>query len=689
MRVIGGAAAAVFLVVVHLAVAYFLAARLVAARRFLLRGLATLLVGMWLATAGFHVLALARIFNLPAACVALALLAGVVFGGHRARVLFRDDLARARVAGRRTAALVRESPRRGWIVAFGVVALTTVLRPWVLPPLGWDTQVYHALKAGLWVHSGELRFLQPIAYWALYRNYPAGGEVFTAWGMLPFHDDTLAVAPEAVQWAGILVAAIALGREMGLREPYATTAAGLFAGLPPLRVVVGSGYVEAATCLTFIGGLAFALRYLKSGDRGAFVLAAAGAGLAAATKLTVVPLAAFLMMCLLARAIETRRWTGVLAGLAAFLAVAAPWYVYNTVDTGRPFTPYVTLGGLELGNPTPGVRHFSKTLEDAVRPYDWAAEWEGFRRTFGRKDIQPEAFGFLSAVPFVVFVLTAPVLLLRRRLDVAVTLLGVVALNVLSLYGRDSAPLRMVWPESSSRFWLPAFAVAVPASALWCRRFPRAGRVYLWTLLFISFFHLLQYVHLHFVRYDTEALLALAVSLLLVVAGPRALPPGRLRAVLVLSSSVVLLALLATVRGQTRYLAYEGSTVIHYSSKAWIPQARAVDHPGQPHRVAVTGNQFSAWSESWFAYGMLGSRLQNDVLYVPVTKDGRIEEDFGRLTVVGDRGAWVSRLREWRIDYVVCLQPDTVEAAWMRELPELFEPLTADTNRGAWRLLPR
>jgi hypothetical protein len=689
MRALGGAAAAVFLVVAHLALAHVLAARLVAAPRFLLRGLATLLVGMWLATVGFHVLALARIFNLPAACVALAVLVGVVFGQRRARVLFRGDLARARVAWRRTAALVRESPRRGWIVAFGVVALTTVLRPWVLPPLGWDTQVYHALKAGLWVHSGELRFLQPIAYWALYRNYPAGGEVFTAWGMLPFHDDTLAVAPEAVQWIGILLAAIALGREMGLREPYATTTAGVFAGLPPLRVVVGSGYVEPATCLTFIGALAFTLRYLKSGDRGAFVLAAAGAGLAAGTKLTVLPLAAFLMVCLLARALETRRRAGVLAGLAAFLAVGTPWYVYNTLDTGRPFTPYVTVAGLELGNPTPGVRQFSKALEDAVRPYDWAAEWEGFRRTFGRKETQPEALGFLSAVPFVVFVLTAPLLLLRRRLDVAVTLLGVVALNVLSLYSRDSAPLRMVWPESTSRFWLPAFAVAVPASALWCRRFPRAGRVYLSILLLVSFFHLLQYVHLHFGRYDTEALLALAAGLVLAFVALSASPPGRPRAILALALSVVLLGVLGTVRRQTRYIAYEGSAVIHYSSRTWIPQARAVDHPGQPHRVAVTGNQFGAWSESWFAYGMLGSRLQNDVLYVPVTKDGRIEEDFGRLPAVGDRGAWVSRLRESRIDYVVCLQPDTLEAAWMRELPQLFEPVTADTNRGAWRLLPR
>jgi hypothetical protein len=82
---------------------------------------------------------------------------------------------------------------------------------------------------------------------------------------------------------------------------------------------------------------------------------------------------------------------------------------------------------------------------------------------------------------------------------------------------------------------------------------------------------------------------------------------------------------------------------------------------------------------NWFRYPFLGSRLQNRVVYVPITQDGSIV-DY-RITADAraraDYDAWLRRLVDERVDYVVLLPPDPPEAAWVRAHPELFT-LAAD-----------
>src|SRR5688572_30240244 len=115
---IGRAAAAVFLIGGQLAVAHWLAARLVDPAAFLARWAAVPIAGMAVSTLGFHALATAQLFTLPAALAAMAALLALVFGPRWARALWRQDLARERVAFRRVARLLRRSPRLVWIGAF-------------------------------------------------------------------------------------------------------------------------------------------------------------------------------------------------------------------------------------------------------------------------------------------------------------------------------------------------------------------------------------------------------------------------------------------------------------------------------------------------------------------------------------------------------------------------------------------
>jgi hypothetical protein len=263
----------------------------------------------------------------------------------------------------------------------------------------------------------------------------------------------------------------------------------------------------------------------------------------------------------------------------------------------------------------------------------------------------------------------------------------VVLANIAYLASRDAAPLRLLWPESTSRFWLPAYAVAIPVSLAWCARWPRAGRIWLSALLGICFYHLIRGVTNGHALYDDRSQLLLAAMLLVAYHTLRLIPWRAARAALGLAGAVALLTWLDGYRARHRYEAFEKSTAIHHSPTIWIPLARAVDQRKTPYRLAITGGAMST-RESWFGYGFLGTRLQNEVFYIPPTRDGKIVEDLAQLPKVADRDAWLRRVRASRADFVVALNPDAVELPWLEGDAASFKEVGNHKGRGVFRVLP-
>jgi len=103
-----------------------------------------------------------------------------------------------------------------------------------------------------------------------------------------------------------------------------------------------------------------------------------------------------------------------------------------------------------------------------------------------------------------------------------------------------------------------------------------------------------------------------------------------------------------------------------------------------PARVAMA----AAWDgigHNWFRYGLLGERLQHDVRYIPVSADGTIVDyrDHARLLARADRQAWLTRLAEQRIEWVVLFGSRTLEHEWVDELPDVFSiELTLENRAG-------
>ena len=116
-------------------------------------------------------------------------------------------------------------------------------------------------------------------------------------------------------------------------------------------------------------------------------------------------------------------------------------------------------------------------------------------------------------------------------------------------------------------------------------------------------------------------------------------------------------------------------------ASAWVLW-QALDDPARPHVIAATAG-WDGIGHNWYRYPLLGRRLQNRVLYVPVTADGsviayRLRETLARRASLD---AWLRRLVARRVDAVASLAPrSTIEDFWMRKLPELFQPMAADPD---------
>ena len=669
--------AAMLLVGATAFVSYAIAARLLPRAPLVARAAATVVAGMWLASAGFHVLARLFIYTLPVALAALALATGAVLRFAHPRAAWRRDARALRCFARR----LRRHPLA---VAFGVCAAPVVARAVLVPPLGWDAVCYHSVKAAQWVQAHGLVYLSGPSAWAAYRNQLAGGEVFASWGMLPFHSYTFASLPDLAFWLGMGLAAWAVCRELLMREPFGTIAAAFVMCMPTARMAVGAGYVELPLVCVLGCALALTLRYLRRGEPGALVLAAAGYGIACATKANVLHLAAIGTAFLGARALfgRPRHIAAAAAALAAFAAVLAPWLVDNVRDTGFLLAHLpVKIAGIRLGEANDTVRWYLAWPN--IVPYDWAKEVDAFRKLFPL-DISAvqEGLGVVGLIPLLVCFAATPWLVARQRARGALVVL-VVAGVIFSVYTRDFSMVRQYFARNSARFWLPAYVAAVPASLVWCGRAPRLGRVYGAFLVAVSLFHLIHLAVWGWGAYEKDGAFRVVAAGFAVGAAAFVLRETKWARAAVVAGAVAGLAWVGSYAYANRWQAVSQTTVLGDIPRFWIGGARKLDEPDRPKLVAFTAGP-SQMPNQWLAYFFLGSRFQNRLVYVPVAADGRLRDYTPEDTLrpLTDRDAWVGRVRERGIDAIVTMPPAYVELQWLEASPADFDRI--DGDRRTW-----
>ncbi len=690
------ATCAEWLVVGTAVASYALAARLLPRVPATVRWLGAVLAGIWLATVGFHVLAAAGWFTLPAALIGVTALVALLVPTTRGlgRTFARDARALRRLAAR-----FRRSPHRGIATALFVCAAPVLLRPLFMPLVDWDTVTYHALKAGMWVqHAGRLQMDAP-GPWAIYGERWGGSELLMAWAMLPFHSDLLAVAGEGLEWLGVGFAVMLLARQLGAREPYASSAGGFMMAVPTMRLLVGAGYTEPVLCLCFAAALIFAIRCLRRPSLGTFVFAVVACALCAGIKMTSISTAGVIGGLLVLRILVARRgwlqrfgWVA-LASVAAS-AVLVPWMVHTYRKTGFPLSPLpVVVAGHTLGVAAPETEWYMKRPD--VGDGDWETERAALMEVvFGWRDSDKETLHAPAMLPVAV-ALIGLLFLARRAPGSALFMLAALGLTIASYYDPRLAVVRHYWTISSSRFLLPALVVAVPLSVAWCREVPGPGRLYLRLLWLVTASFLLQMTTVGVSSSGVEAatLVAGGVLLLLSVLGwlvPQT--PSAARVPLVALALSGALLMLHGLRADFRGDLMEFDFSLHDLPRYWVNGALLLDDPARPRRIAVTSGPAQT-VDNWFAASFLGSALQNEVLYVSPMADGSVPH-FGlgdlnsRIVRDADATAWMARLNAQGITHVVSFAPTSVELDWMRAQPNRFHRLDGGDDWGVFELRP-
>ncbi len=640
----------------------------------------------WLPTALFHTLALPHAFTRWVAVISLVVLAAAAWMAS-GRALVRRRFHRDWVFFRRVGSRFRRSPYRFAALAFALCALPPVLRAVVLPPLGWDTLTYHSVKAALWVQSGGAGQLNGIGPWAYYRDMPGGAEVLLAWAMLPLSSDAFSGLLDIVEWIGVGVSAMVVARRIGVREPFASTAAGFIMAVPVVRLMLGSAYVELCLLSTCLAGLALALAASRTRP-GPLLLAGGAFGVSAAAKLpmivvTSIPLGLAVLWFLRQGHPNRARWAT--ASVAAYCVALGPWLVAAAMHTGAPLSPLpVTVGSLVLGVAPPEFAWYLDRYVSA--PFQIWAEWSVLQAIFSSPFSTIEGAGLLTLIPIASACVAVPRLWQSRRASVVV-MLGMVLGCLATFYSPTFSVVRHGWSVNSGRFLLPAIAIAVILGVSWCRPRSVASRGYWIVLILCALWHLVQYALVGFSRTSVFA----SAGVLAVVAGVAAAgfwiaKIQRLAWRWGLAAPLVFFTIIALQlsRDGLRPALLQHDFTLHGFAewRYWAPWVGTVDQPGHRHRIAVTSGPRQN-SDHWFAYPFMGRRFQNDLVYVPISGDGKIRH-FGagftneELVHAGSSWAWRIRLQRQKITHVLSFGPESTELVWMVADPDHFERVAGE-----------
>ena len=373
-------------------------------------------------------------------------------------------------------------------------------------------------------------------------------------------------------------------------------------------------------------------------------------------------------------------------GLGAFIVV--PNLVFNFLHRGSPFYPFRVLSGLPFNEQLTSmlgtfseVNLFTAVLRGLIGLTVNVWPGEPFLN-----------FGWLGLVLIALGLAGATTYLSRERKLLYVIWTALCAVLILGpTLTPENRSLVFYFTPVLGRLWLPGLAGVMILSGA------ARGRLIRWIVLPLL---LVEYFFNSTWRWPREALVGtVVVALLFVAVGwtlrwlwRRDRVPARRFAAAAISAALALY-LVVEVRETMRYKIYPLSEEtklgdfqrLSIGATAW-PIWRELDAQSDL-RIAATAGFAGRNGHTWFRYPLLGSRLQNRVLYLPITTDGHIIDyaDTHEVLENQDREAWLTRLRDERVDYVVAMMPRHVEHAWIEELPALFS-IERALGEGEWIL---
>jgi 4-amino-4-deoxy-L-arabinose transferase-like glycosyltransferase len=190
--------------------------------------------------------------------------------------------------------------------------------------------------------------------------------------------DRYVALPQLLAYAALTLCVFGLARRLGLGVPEALFGALAFATLPVVALQA-SGALNDLVVASFLAAAAvFALR----SERTSLILVAVAIGLAVGTKFTAV-LALPTLAFVVALSGQVRRLPGLAVAGACGLALGAPWYLANLVETGD------LDGGLAEYGDQRADASVTSVLTTAMRSYSTSSTCRAGSRLMRRSTPRP------------------------------------------------------------------------------------------------------------------------------------------------------------------------------------------------------------------------------------------------------------------------------------------------------------
>ncbi|MFH1066620.1 MAG: glycosyltransferase family 39 protein, partial [bacterium] len=614
----------------------------------------------WWLTVSFHILLAFHVFRLSVVC-GFAAVSGLI--AHFTVLPFskflRLSIHDARLLGTWICGSIRRSPVVAVLFAFHLFLMGTMF---LYPSTGWDALIYHLTKAGFWIQNGAPFSFEIHGMWDAYIHFFGGGEIFTAWVMLPFHGDFAVEWLDFLMWEFFGFSVYVLARELDIPGRYAWLAAWFVWFLPGITKWLGITYVDIRMHVFLLIALALITRFLKQNRFLEMALAGMAVGIATGCKITSLPLGFFLCIFVLANGLWRTQNRRVFLNeffLAFFLAIAAcaPWMIYNILETGYLLSPFpLHFGSLVLGEGSPAIKA-SMLIKRGI-PYNIGSELKR-----GLTPLLCACGGTIGFFPIVLL----PISLIRlfyKRPMTAVLLAAALFSQIAFYWSPFFSSERLANSTHTARFlflvpaiaavllffteprWKKLFAACLCLiSAKLLFPFLRGVEANLWVLLISSILVLLAYRKTWFIF--SSRTLGRAIVILLVV-----LP--------------VFLLPFYFFRQAHRYDQWLRKRKFKEAARA----ARLADDKKFSHRIAVTATAG--------LYPFMGSRLQNRLFYIPITRSGEVVQDGNYEGKPISFYVWLARLKENNISHVVCFPfpIPSIELKWIRSHPRYFRMVT-------------
>jgi hypothetical protein len=348
----------------------------------------------------------------------------------------------------------------------------------------------------------------------------------------------------------------------------------------------------------------------------------------------------------------------------------------------------VVVGPLELGRSLPETDWWIETTTRLAA--DSANEWQVVRQVF-QSPLRPgEAIGALALLPLAFAPLGFGVLV--RQTPAAGMAVGISATLCIAAYSSPAfAPVRHAWTASSSRFLLPAAMLGILLGGVWLTRSRKTAVLSAGVLAGFAVVNL-GWQRVVGASAVTDIPILGATGVVAAMGGlaflARRIRSVAVRLACVLAVVVTTVAGLGLLRGMLRNEFLRHEQVIHPMPRYWVEAVPLTDHPVIARKIAVTSGPHFAL-DNWFAYPFVGRALQNELIYVPISRDGRVHH-FGSgqlaadLTATADYERWYERLVTLGVTDVMSFRPASLELEWMQGHPQHFEFVVG--SRGDWGL---